>query len=169
MNFSPGSPLLSSKTDDWSTDPKVFRKIAQGFNFVLDVCADKDNAKCDDFFTVEDDALKQSWVARVAHAGFGQEGVGDLWMNPPYGRTIGLWIDKALSEATKVQIVCLLPARTDTLWWEKLTTTADEILFVTGRLRFGGASDVAPFASAIVVLNPAGLERKQPNVGWVKL
>lgn len=162
MSFN--GPLLSSKTDDWSTDPAVFAKIASNFNFALDVCASWTNHCCNAWYDERVNGLTKNWSEEVLGLGG-----GDVWMNPPYGRTISAWIDKALAEAPKVQIVCLLPARTDTLWWEKLVTTADEILFVTGRLRFGGSKDVAPFASAVVVLNKTGLERRNPNIGWVRL
>ena len=44
--------------------------------------------------------------------------------------------------------VMLLPARTDTRWWESLIT-ADALLFWRGRLRFVGAPAPAPFPSVI--------------------
>lgn len=73
-------------------------------------------------------------------------------MNPPYGRGIGEWVQKAyeswaLNGAT---VVCLLPARTDTRWWHDYCMLG-AITFVRGRLRFGNAVASAPFPSAVVV------------------
>ena len=40
-------------------------------------------------------------------------------MNPPCGRTIGVWMSKAYSASkdNNATVVCLVPARTDTKWW----------------------------------------------------
>jgi len=77
---------------------------------------------------------------------------GVCWMNPPYGRDIGLWVQKAFESAHDgATVVCLIPARTDTAWWHEYVIKADETRFVRGRLRFGEASAGAPFPSAIVV------------------
>lgn len=48
-------------------------------------------------------------------------------------------------------IVCLLPARTDTRWWQEYVMRASEIRFISGRLRFGDAENSAPFPSAVAI------------------
>ena len=82
-------------------------------------------------------------------------------MNPPYGREIGDWIQKAWDEKQNgVTTVCLVPARTDTKWWSifwdhdihRVRDPSDEVRFVKGRIRFDGAPAAAPFPSAIIVL-----------------
>jgi hypothetical protein len=90
-------------------------------------------------FTKHDDGLKQDWL-------------GTCWMNPPYGREIGLWVKKAFDESKKHGsiIVCLVPARTDTKWWHDYAMKAD-VKFIKGRLKFGGAKHGAPFPSALLV------------------
>lgn len=129
---------FSSETAEWSTPPDVFDELHAEFGFELDVCATAGNAKCDRYFTQADDGLAQAWR-------------GVCWMNPPYGSGIGAWIRKAHeSSLLGATVVCLVPARTDTRWWQDCCT-AGEIRFVRGRLRFGGASTGAPFPSAIVV------------------
>ena len=40
-----------------------------------------------------------------------------VFCNPPYGRQIGRWVEKASKE--KCKTVMLLPARTDTKWFHK--------------------------------------------------
>jgi hypothetical protein len=76
------------------------------------------------------------------------------WMNPPYGRQIGKWIKKAYGESRKgATVVCLLPARTDTIWFHEYCTKG-KIRFLKVRVYFeseGKKVDSAPFPSMIVV------------------
>lgn len=131
---------FSSKTDDWYTPQDFYDEWDEKFNFTLDVCASKENAKCGKFFTKEQDGLSQKW-----------EGV--CWMNPPYGREIGKWMEKAYQSSLEgATVVCLVPSRTDTRWWHDYAMKGD-ITFIKGRLRFGGAKNSAPFPSAVVVFN----------------
>jgi hypothetical protein len=66
-------------------------------------------------------------------------------MNPPYGRKIGLFIERAIELANqyKCLLVMLLPARVDTRWFERLwdrnlsqPKPGFKINFVKGRLIF---------------------------------
>ena len=73
------------------------------------------------------------------------------YMNPPYGRTIGKWMEKAVNEwRAGAIVVCLVPARTDTNWWHTYAMQG-EIRFLKGRLKFGGSKNAAPFPSAVVI------------------
>lgn len=129
---------FSSKTDLWATPQKFFNKYDAVHKFTLDVCANKDNAKCAKFYTVEDDGLSQSWQ-------------GVCWMNPPYGREISAWMKKAYESSLQgATVVCLVPARTDTKWWHEYAMHG-QIEFIKGRLKFGDAKNSAPFPSAIVI------------------
>jgi len=132
---------FSSKTDEWQTPQDFFDRLNEEFHFTLDVCATPENAKCPRYYTKRDNGLIQKW-----------EGV--CWMNPPYGRVIGQWVKKAYESALDgATVVCLLPARTDTSWWHDYCMKG-EIRFVRGRLKFGDASENAPFPSAVVVFRP---------------
>ena len=140
------SGLMSSLTDNWATPIEVFNELNKEFGFTLDVCASKDNHKCDRYFTVEDDGLKQVW-----------DGVN--WMNPPYGDVIPKWVKKAYETAKAgYTVVGLVPARTDTAWFQDYCMPAHEIRFIRGRLKFGGAKTSAPFPSAIIVWRPGERE-----------
>lgn len=136
---------FSSATCEWATPVDFFEKMNIRFGgFNLDPCATAENAKCPNFFTQEQDGLRQTWTGRV-------------WLNPPYGRTIGLWLEKAQQSvrAGDVElVVCLVPARVDTRWWNDYCADA-EFEFLRGRLRFGGAKNSAPFPSALVVFRNA--------------
>ena len=129
---------FSSKTDMWATPQDFYDKYNKIYNFNTDVCASIENAKCNHFYTKEDDGLKQEWT-------------GVCWMNPPYGREIKKWVKKAYEESLKgTTVVCLLPARTDTAWWHDYAQYGI-VTFIRGRLKFGGSKNSAPFPSALVV------------------
>ena len=132
--------MFSSNTDLWETPQGFFDDLDREFNFDLDVCAIEENAKCYKFYSPEDDGLKQDWI-------------GTCWMNPPYGRQIGKWVEKAYTEHIQhgSRIVCLLPARTDTKWFHDYILGKAEIRFIKGRLKFGGSKNSAPFPSMVVV------------------
>src|SRR5205823_2504926 len=97
--------MTSSRSDDWPTPQWLVDQLATEFgSFDLDPAADPENAKAPVYFTVDDDGLAQPWKGRV-------------WLNPPYGRTIGAWIRKAVTEVdlgNAELVVCLVPARPDT-------------------------------------------------------
>ena len=134
--------MFSSKTDLWSTPQSFFDKLNAVFKFTTDVCATEENAKCSHYFDEKMNGLSNYW-----------EGV--CWMNPPYGRGINAWIEKAYRSAKDngATVVCLVPARVDTRWWHDYCMKG-EIHFIKGRLKFGDAKDNAPFPNAVVVFRP---------------
>lgn len=133
------SLMFSSKSDKWETPQDFFDELNREFGFSLDVCALPGNAKTTRYYTPSQDGLAQPW-----------EGV--VWCNPPYGRQIGKWVERAvLSAEAGAVVVMLLPARTDTKWFHEYIYGKAEIRFVRGRLRFGGAANPAPFPSMVVV------------------
>jgi site-specific DNA-methyltransferase (adenine-specific) len=136
--------MFSSKTDLWETPQDLFDKLNNEFQFTLDVCATPENAKCDKFYTKEQDGLKHPWK-------------GTVWCNPPYGRGIGQWVRRALfASVSGSTVVMLLPARTDTKWFHDYIYKRNnvEIRFIGGRLKFGGSKNSAPFPSMVVVFMP---------------
>lgn len=135
------APHFSSATDLWSTPQKVFDDLNAEFHMTLDVCATADNAKCGAYYDKEADGLAQDWSGKRC------------WMNPPYGREIGKWVQKAAQGGAQT-VVCLLPARTDTRWWHDYIQDKAEVRFIKGRLKFGDCKNSAPFPSAIVIFNP---------------
>lgn len=135
--------MFSSASDQWATPQAFFNEWHALFNFTLDVCADAQNAKCERYFDLSTNGLKQDWSLEVC------------WMNPPYGREIGQWVKKAYSESLYgATVVCLLPARTDTAWWHDYVLPFAKVTFIRGRLKFGTATNSAPFPSAVAVFYP---------------
>jgi phage N-6-adenine-methyltransferase len=129
---------FSSTTDEWETPQWLFDELSWTFGrFTLDPCATPQNAKCECFFTRSDDGLTQEWRGKV-------------FVNPPYGRGVGAWVGKAHAASLQgALVVCLLPARTDTRWWQDYVRHG-HVYFLRGRLKFGSATNSAPFPSAIV-------------------
>ena len=134
-------PLMSSESTEWETPDEFFTEMNTLYGaFTTDVCATPENAKCPMYYTKDTNGLTQSWS-------------GICWMNPPYGREIKGWMKKAYNESLRgVRVVCLVPARTDTVWWHDYAIKG-QITFIKGRLKFKGAKHSAPFPSAIVVFN----------------
>jgi len=108
----------------WATPQEFFDELNKEFHFETDVCAIPENAKCENFFTPDIDGLKQEWS-------------GTCWCNPPYGREIGKWVEKAAK--SRALTVMLIPARTDTKWFHDYIYNKAETRFIRGRLKFGGA------------------------------
>ena len=140
---------MSSATDEWATPQEVFDALDREFGFTLDVCADNWNHKTKNYFDKATNGLLQEWR-------------GVCFMNPPYGRQIGVWLKKAYESAGwGATVVCLVPARTDTAWWHDYAAKG-EIRFVRGRIKFvgrNGVKDAAPFPSAIVIFRPNEVKR----------
>lgn len=133
---------FGSKSVEWETPDSVFGPLDDEFHFTLDVAASASNAKCRRFFDVGIDGLQQDWD-------------GVCWMNPPYGRDVPRWLQKAIRESQRgVTTVCLIPARTNTAWFHDLCFKQGEVRFVKGRPRFGDADHGLPFPLAVVVYRP---------------
>ena len=163
--------LKSSRSEEWGTPQDLFDELDYIYHFTLDPCATPENAKCRRYFTKEQDGLAQDW------------GANRVFMNPPYGDGeqpckpnckkkkckdrghidqyipgIKDWMQKAYEASLEgAFVVCLVPARTDTKWWQAWATKGDR-KFIPGRLQFSGSSDnKAPFPSAVVTFFPAKL------------
>jgi site-specific DNA-methyltransferase (adenine-specific) len=145
---------FSSRSWEWETPQWLFDALHRIHGFTLDVCATPENAKCDRYYTLERDGLKQPWGPNET-----------IWMNPPYGRQIGRWVARAHAAAMHEgsRVVCLLPARVETAWFADYCMR-HTILFIRGRLRFGRSENSAPFPSCIVSMYPSGFSLSSTSV-----
>ena len=138
---------FSSKSNEWQTPKYLFDWLNKEYNFKLDAAATKDNALCDNYYTIEDNALLKDW-----------SGYGSVFCNPPYGRLIGKFVEKGYLESRKGSIVVfLIPARTDTRWWYNYCSKGN-VIFLKGRVKFISNNSpsknlCAPFPSAIVIFD----------------
>jgi hypothetical protein len=69
------------------------------------------------------------------------------------------WVDKLRAEWRRGKVrelIALLPARTDTAWFNALTVDTDDVVIclLSGRLTFIGNEDPAPFPSMAVYFGP---------------
>ena len=132
-------------SDEWETPPDLFGWLQLSFDFTLDPCCRKETAKCEKYYTVEDNGIFQSWENER------------VFMNPPYSE-IPTWVNKAVLEVEKNNcplVVGLLPAWTDRLWFhEYIYPDRAEIKFLQGRVKFlmnGESKDAPTFGSMIVI------------------
>lgn len=136
--------LFSSKKEDWETPKRYFKELNKEIHFDIDVAASHENAKLPKYYTKDDDALNQQWE-------------GNVFCNPPYGRDLRKWLEKAYEEHLRDPervIVFLIPSRTDTSYWHDFIFDKALVRFIRGRLKFeveGESKDAAPFPSALVI------------------
>lgn len=143
--------LFTSNKEDWETPQNFYDRLNAKYHFEWDLAASDDNAKCSCYFTSDENSLEYDWGGLS----------GNLFLNPPYGRELKLWVRKAANTKLKAKqnLVMLIPARTDTSYWHDYIFNHAEIKFLRGRLKFevGGISgDSAPFPSALVIYKGDG-------------
>lgn len=135
---------FSSETPEHYTPREIIdAAIACMGGIDLDPCSNSKsnpNVPAATHYTREDDGLSQQWR-------------GCVYMNPPYGREIDDWVAKLVSEyeaGNVTEAIALVPSRTDTQWWQRMREY--HVCLVSGRLKFIGNNDPAPFPSAVFYL-----------------
>jgi site-specific DNA-methyltransferase (adenine-specific) len=121
--------LFSSQSVEWATPQAVYNELEREFHFDFDPCP---------LGGVKDalSPLVTEWANRR------------VFCNPPYG-DVSAWLKRGQEADLSV---FLIPARTDTRWFHDLVLPfADEVRFIRGRLKFGGAKTNAPFPSMLVI------------------
>lgn len=133
--------LLRHQSDEWATSRDRFAEWDRKSYFDLDVAATTENALCARFCAVESDGLVQGLP-------------GTVRCIPPHS-SVGKWVKKAYeSSLADAIVVCLVPPRTDTRWWQEWATRA-KCRFITGRLHFGEEKSGRPFPSILLVFRPS--------------
>ena len=130
---------------EWETPDIIFKPLEKEFNITMDTCATAGNKKTFVYIDKDHNGLINEWSLPKGES---------CWMNPPYGNEIGKWVRKAYEEAKKgVTTVALLPARTDTAWFQNYILDKQEIRFLKGRIKFKDAKASAPFPSMVVIFH----------------
>jgi site-specific DNA-methyltransferase (adenine-specific) len=144
---------FTSNSDEWETPNDLYKELNEEFCFTIDVAANWENAKCNNYYTKDNNGLEQSWYGEVA------------WCNPPYSEW-KKWVEKMINEIKinkgrdfETMGVFLLPARTDTIGFHKYiwdrennrTRPGVKIRFIKGRLKFSESKNSAPFPSMIII------------------
>lgn len=136
---------FSSETAEWNTPSEIIERVLAlfGGRIDLDPCSNsttKPNVPAAKHFTAKENGLSRVWKGRV-------------YMNPPYGQDIGGWVEHLCTQYEAggvLEGIALVPARTDTEWFERFREYRR--CFLRGRLRFSGHENTAPFPSMVVYL-----------------
>lgn len=125
--------------DQWRSPDRLWWGINSMFGpLVLDLFADESNAKCEAYYSAEDNALSQNWSERLAELN------GAAYANPPYSRASqhdGQYITgmrQIMAHTLSMReaggrYVFLIKAATGEVWWPE---DADHIAFIRGRISF---------------------------------
>jgi site-specific DNA-methyltransferase (adenine-specific) len=172
------SGLYSSADQTWCTPPDLIQKLLafeEMDHFHLD-------AACSDFnvpatFYYRKDGLHSRKMQINDKCGL----TGDweltapfdsslVWLNPPYGKALQLFIKKAYEESLKgCRVWALIPARTETVYQHDYgLTQAGFTVFLKGRLHFlqdGEDKGAAPFPTMLLYY---GDDWKEKAERWVK-
>jgi hypothetical protein len=111
----------ASQNVDWYTPPWIFERL--GIDFDLDPCQPPEGVAwipTKKRYSIHDDGLTSPWEGRV-------------WLNPPYGKHTGAWLDRMHKHRDGISLVF---ARTDCAWFHESVANADAILFLRGRVKF---------------------------------
>jgi len=151
--------ILSSERDDWRTPRALFDALDQVFQFKLDAAASANNKLCQRFYDADSNALKQSWNVG-----------GWVWANPPYGKKVGEWFDKAKAESEQgARVVLLCMACTETRWFKTAWDNCAEIWFLSPRVKFeqpGEKTGPAPKGSALYIFDRVHVPRVVRVFNW---
>jgi len=147
---------FSTGKDNWGTPPWLFHRCSRIWDFRLDACAEKWSAKCDQWYGVKKDGLKNPWRKWT-------------WCNPPYSN-IEAWLEKASKERMRgASSVILMPSRTDTRAWHRYAPQASRVFFIKGRLKFIDPNGLcertsAPFPSLLLEFDSEKKTGRKPSI-----
>lgn len=107
-------------TTSWLTPPDWIERLGP---FDLDPCCPPDMPwrTATRMISLPEDGLTAEWVGRV-------------WLNPPFDRQVGEWLERLVQHGNGIALVA---ARTETKWfWHSIWCIADAVCFVRGRPHF---------------------------------
>lgn len=119
----------------------VYRKF--GINgFQLDAAADANNSIAPTHYDEQSNGLLQPWY-------------NITWCNPPFAN-IAPWVEKAWIESEQgVTSFLLVPASVGANWWKNWVHDKAYVMFLNGRITFGGQTDPYPKDCALLIYRTA--------------
>jgi hypothetical protein len=139
-------PMLSSAADGWCTPPEVLAYVRELYGTIgLDPCSNGSSVvEARTAWDTVANGLDRSWI-----------GKGSVFVNPPYGDELPRWINKCRQEAAEgVEVLALVPSRTDTQWFRSVLASACVVGLWRGRIKFLGAPNAAPFPNVAIYWGP---------------
>lgn len=109
------NPSHEGKTNTWLTPLPLIKALGE---FDFDPCGFVGHNTAKYLCCQPLDGLKEKWFDRV-------------WLNPPYGKNIGLWLNKLQEHGNGIALVF---SRTETRWFQSLKP--DLVFFLQGRIKF---------------------------------
>lgn len=143
-------------TREWYTPPELFDSI--GLRFDLDVASPMAGpvpwVPADRFYSPRENGLTMPWGGRV-------------WLNPPYGPPLVPFVHRMVEHHNGILLV---PARTETRWFQYAAENADLVCFLRDRLHFTREDGFRGRASHASVLVAFGFDNasavEEANLGW---
>ena len=133
--------------NDWKTPDYVYNKLNEEFKFDFDPCPLHNDIE-------KWDGLRNDWS-------------GDsIYCNPPYQRILKeAFIAKAIQQSRRGKtVVMLLPVSTSTkVFHELILPTADEIRFVSKRIKFQGVNTKGEMVDSSVGMHDSMIVIFRPN------
>lgn len=109
------NPDHQGDTDTWLTPLSIIRELGE---FDLDPCGFAGHATARKLICLPDDGFTAEWEGRV-------------WLNPPYGKQTGAWLQRLADHGDGIALVF---ARTETKWFQ--TLAPDMVFLLSGRIKF---------------------------------
>lgn len=110
---------MTKLSDEWQTPQWLFDELNDEFNFDIDLCATKENSKCDLYCS---DHINNHTAHISGNSSFelselfNTKLVISAFMNPPYSNPKP-FIEKAWEDSKHCKIVCLVKCDPSTRWW----------------------------------------------------
>lgn len=109
----------------------------------LDPCTEPGNPqRARKFFCLPTDGCTEPWSEST------------VWCNPPYCASKDRWVRRCAQEGYSREVLCIIPAHTDTRVFQFALAECISVVFVRGRLKFGalrknGRQEASSHGSAI--------------------
>lgn len=135
---------------EWETPDDFFRVIDREFDFQIDVCATKENTKCDSYIGLYRDEPADCQDALDPNTPWLYPHIRRAWCNPGFADP-GPWMKKAhdmVQGEAGVVVVLGLPSLSSK-WWAEYANRASEIRLLGGRrLQFKAPSGIPTSSNA---------------------
>ena len=142
--YSKYATKMDSISQEHETPDEIFIPLDNEFHFEVDLCATPENAKCQIYYTKEQDCFKQDWNKTS-------------WANIEFVRA-KKYMKKAFEDSTKFDstLVLLCTVKSNTNWWRDYVMKSKEVRFINGKVYFKGSKNTQGlrFPCAVVVFNP---------------